>query len=185
MLILYMTDINKCYETNPYTDLVADVSKLYIDVYNKHNDLLIRIVGVTDDILREQLQDEYLMYHKTISDTELQVKEAYKKYIRHVSNEWLDELRAMYLCGLEETNFMEVMKCINLEAECKRLRFRPITSFDQRRELVLLLNELDFSIKVIDLESIVIENIGKGKKLITVKQPCFSRLNETTNKYVK
>jgi hypothetical protein len=170
------------YDPNPYARDVAESIENYKKVLEMHNNILIRIVGVTDDVLREQLQEEYGQYHERLELAGIAVKVNYIKYIKVLSLDWLEELRAMYLTGTKLVDLTEALQSngIDIVAVCSRMRFRLINSINQRRELTMFLNNLDLQINIVDLESISIDHIGIGKTIIQLRRPYFSRLGETS-----
>jgi hypothetical protein len=185
---LYDSTENLETDSNPFASDVSTSIENYNKTLEKHNTILGRIVGVSDIVLKEQLQQEYSRYYENLELAEIAVKTSNMNYIKFMSIGWLAELRSIYLMGTVQVDFIEALlfNGIDIVALCNKLKCRPINNTQQKRELTLLLNNLDLQLHIIDLEFITIDRMGIGSNIIRLRRPCFSRVKEcdTNNSFL-
>ncbi len=172
-------------DKNPFALDVIESVENYNKSLEKHNAILGRIAGVSDIVLKEQLQQEYNRYYENLELAEIAVKTSNMNYIKFMSNDWLEELRGVYLTGTVQVDFVEALLFneINITAICNKLKCRPINNIHQKRELTLLLNNLNLQLHIVDLEFVTIDRMGIGSKIIQLRRPYFSRLAEYDNNF--
>lgn len=146
------------------------------------NDLLVRIISVTDDILRDQLREEYLACETELAELGRLIENKSIAYTNHMAKFVLEEMIQFYENQFIACELSEIFSLHNLSDEFKRLRMRPICNLSQRRELCLFLNEIKRQIVLCDYENIPFEKIGKIDDPNPIKINCrgFSKIQTTT-----
>jgi hypothetical protein len=118
----------------------------------KINALYVRLVCVTDDVLREQLTAEY---NTLLQDKELSAKRA--------------EFQPCTLLDL-------LLKAnVNVEEIYTNYRLRQLTTLSDRRTLIPFLQAFDAKLIIKDMESITINTIGNGNNVFDVYVYCLSK----------
>lgn len=173
-----ITKINSIMEKTEYDIAIHNLRSLK----NEHERLLTRIVGVTDVILSEQLQEECVDLEANISIAETKICDIEKKdlcslfdeikneHIQFYKTQWI--LADPILC-LEKTNNIQLFDVL------KKHRLRIPSNMNQRRELCLIANELDYRITLLDYEGFQIDHIGKGTFNLYLHCNCFHRFDQT------
>lgn len=129
-------------------------------VQQKINKILVDIVSVTDEIRREQLQDEYFeLEAQLIHEQELTLIESYKTFYKR--------------CSLSEALYKN--NNINVSEICKSYKLRALTTLDNTRTLVPFLAALNATLVIKDMEEIVVDTIGKGSIQYNVYVHCLSK----------
>lgn len=159
------SDITKCEQ---------ELSKLYEEM----NNLIFRIAGISDVELKSIVQEEYLHLEETINNKKEElkklilpslIKDIYKDFITFYTRQF----------RIVDTLAEALVGQLDLLDLCKKLRIRPITTLHQRRELVLLLKEINAKLLVLDYESNIIDTIGLNTEHIyTVYIPIFSKIQK-------
>ena len=131
----------------------------------KINALYIRMVCVTDDILREQLAVEYSVL---VEEQELENE-------RLLKEKRLTEKRAKYsICSLQD---LLIKSNIDVNEIYKTYRLRPLTTLSDRRTLVPFLQAFNAKLIVKDIDDNIIDTINNGEieyTLYTIdSQPCY------------
>ena len=123
------------------------------------NKILVDIVSVTNEIRIEQLREEYNEVESKL--LELSELEHYKRLYRTCS---LSQ-------ALENTNNIDISKI------CKIFMLRPLTTLDNTRLLIPFLSACNASLEIRDMQSVLIDTIGKGETKYTVYVYCLSKYN--------
>ncbi len=136
----------------------------YQQTLEKHNHVMLRAVSVTDDILREQLQEEYLRIADELVTYETEYKSIEPSYTKFLAALLLIEFDTFYANNFVDTQLSDILltQGLDLSAVCKELRMRPIVSLNQKRELCLLMNATNGYLRVIDYQGYTAEIIGKS-----------------------
>lgn len=130
----------------------------------KHEQVLTRIVGVTDDTLLSSLQEDCKLIENEMNIVVAKRKEQEEKWLVLFAREWFAEFKQFYEnrhfeCSLDEALLLQNF---DIKKECIKLRMREISSLSQKRELCILMNALNKQIKIIDFECAIIDYIGKN-----------------------
>lgn len=151
-----------------------ELSKLYEEM----NNLIFRIAGISDIEIKSIVQEEYLHLEETINGKKEElkglilpaiIKDMYKDFITFYTKQF----------RIVDTLAEALVNQIDLLELCNVLRLRPIVTLHQRRELVLLLKEINAKLIVLDYESNVVDTIGLNTKHIyTVYIPIFSKIQK-------
>jgi hypothetical protein len=127
---------------------------------DKLNRILVDIVSVTDDVRRQQLQDEYFEVEtQLLEEKELTSLDFYRRRYRVTS---LTE-------ALDATNSIGVSEI------CKKYKLRPLTTLENTRTLTAFLSAMDATLVIKDMEGVLVDSIGRGKVLYNISIFCLSR----------
>lgn len=127
---------------------------------DKLNRILVDIVSVTDEVRREQLQDEYFEVEaQLIEERESTSLDNYKKRYKTTS---LTE-------ALNTTNGIDVGEM------CNKYKLRPLTTLENTRALVPFLSAVDGTLVIRDMDGIVVDRIGRGSREYNICIFCLSR----------
>ncbi len=137
----------------------------YQTILEQHNQLIVRIISVTDETLREMLREEYDEVAQRLSIAEATCKNLEPAYVKYISNELLSEFMNFYNRQFVPDTLENIFKSqgFNLSEYVKNNRMRPIYTLDQKRELTILLNDLHRQLKIIDYQGSNYDTIGKYK----------------------
>ena len=152
---------------------IDDIEIEYDSLQEKHNELLIRLVSVSDVVLRESLQDEYDDLSVKMAEVKDVRDKAFTNFAKELANELLNDLELLYLSGKKKTDLQSLTKTLKIAP-----RLKIPASVKNRRELCFIANELKLSICLVDYEGIVYDIIGKHtEKTINLFVSGFSRIN--------
>lgn len=127
---------------------------------NKLNRILVDIVSVTDDVRREQLQEEYFeIQSQLLEEKELTSLDFYRRRYRVTS--------------LVEA--LEVMNGIDVAEICNKYKLRPLTTLENTRTLVAFLSALDATLVIRDMEGVLVDTVGRGTVVYNLYVYCLSR----------
>jgi hypothetical protein len=159
----------------------------------KYKNLIIRISGVTDDVLKEQLQEECVMLEERIQ-IEASKIQATVDAIKQVEIQKFEEFLLTFVSDHKEfyrTQFIKEEDLVlaleitnnkrNLSNMFKQNRLRAPTKLSQRKELLYIANTLNWFITVCDMESLPVDTIGVKKDdsiNIKIYVDAFSRWDE-------
>jgi hypothetical protein len=124
------------------------------------NRILVDIVSVTDEVRREQLQDEYFEVEAQL----LEEKETTS----------LDNYRRSYKTT-SLTEALEVTNGIDVSGMCNKYKLRPLTSLENTRSLVAFLSAVDATLVIRDIEGVVVDTIGRGSREYSITIFCISK----------
>jgi seryl-tRNA synthetase len=146
----------------------------------QHAEILVKIVSVTNDVVKQQLQEEYKMIIEKLNNITNEYKLLRKEYLSNMRTIMLGDLEFFYSCQFKKSSLLDVMKAQNIdliELE-KKYKLRPIRFLRQKRELCLLLNILNKYIKIVDYQGVYIDQIGKtADSCITIRLNTFACVN--------
>ncbi len=144
------------------TEYTTEYEK-YLTILEKHNQLMVRLICVTDETLREMLHEEYMDAVQQLSMAEITYKKLEPAYLKHIGGELLSEFMSFYDRQFEPDTMDNIIKLqgFNLSEYVKFNRMRPIYALDQKRELTILLNDLHKQLKIIDYHGNVVDVYGK------------------------
>jgi hypothetical protein len=166
------TDIDVEYKT-----LCDQLSKLEKELEN----LLLRIVGVTDYILLEQLQQDCIDIENTILVTKASCKELEQvialKISEDIKNSHIEFYSKQFKIS-DPITCLEKTNNITLRDFIKNKRLRLPENITQKRELCIIANDLNKKIVLLDYEGNIIDYIGKGIDEIKLYCKCFLRFNQ-------
>jgi hypothetical protein len=132
-----------------------------IKQYEEHNKLIVRISAVTDDILLEQLREEYQMMESYIMENE---KEYLHALFKSMTNIHKKNYSSQFI---EESDIIDVLAItnekINLYQIIDKHRMRRPKTIKDRRLLLQLTQILKCNIIIKDLESYIIDILGKNE----------------------
>jgi hypothetical protein len=127
---------------------------------NKLNRILVDIVSVTDDVRRQQLQEEYFEVEtQLLEEKELTCLDFYRRRYRVTS---LTE-------ALDYTNG------INVSEICKKYKLRPLTTLENTRTLAAFLSAVEATLVIKDMEGVLVDTIGRGTIVYNICIFCLSR----------
>jgi len=138
-------------------------------MYERQNDLLIHIAGLSDYVLKEQAIEQYAILQHTIKEKEQKYLDS---FIRELAISHVEEYMSLFnftddiLKALSYTNKIDYDNLI-LDINKKRMRIPTqqhlISLNSNRRNLALLTQYLNCTIDILDLEGYEIDSIGVGK----------------------
>lgn len=126
------------------------------EIETRLNDVAQRLVSVTDDILKEQLSDEY----NILMDEFQMVKSDEKKQKIQNRNELkFNKLKKEYAYF---DNTMDAFSVLNTDIESQIKQYRLPTNIDinDRRRLKILADALNITIHIRELNGVLINTIG-------------------------
>ena len=127
---------------------------------NKLNRILVDIVSVTDDVRREQLQEEYFeIQSQLLEEKELTSLDFYRRRYRVTS----------LVEALEVTNGIDVAEI------CNKYKLRPLTTLENTRTLVSFLSAVDATLVIRDMEGVLVDTVGRGSREYNLYVYCLSR----------
>ncbi len=127
---------------------------------NKLNKILVDIVSVTDDVRREQLQEEYFeLEAQLLEEKELTSLDFYRRRYRVTS----------LIEAISSSNG------INVSEMCYKYKLRPLTSLENTRTLTPFLSAMDATLVIKDMEGVLVDTIGRGKVVYNISIFCLSR----------
>lgn len=137
----------------------------YSKLLELHNQTLLRVISVTDFALRETLQDEYVIICEKLATSESKYKSMEPEYIKLLSADLLKEFTEFYERQFVSDSLQNILnnQGVDLLVLANKLRMRPITNLEQKRELCILLNDLHRQLKIVDYQGMQIDIIGKYK----------------------
>jgi hypothetical protein len=134
------------------------LEKRLVKLNEEKNNLILRICGLSDEILQEQAADEYSMLEQRIIQTEkeyadAQVNEKVVSMIRDHTHYYEN----MFKKEPDVITALEITNDIDLRSLIKQHRLRAPTTLADRRLLVILANTLKIKITIVDMESVVLD----------------------------
>lgn len=174
---------NNVVPSTPLAEQHAILNKLN----EQHANLLCRLVGVSDDVLREQLREEYLAVENQIAETTAIIDSLDKQSIAELSKNIFDDMRDFYVHQFKPTESIieaiDITNQIDLHAIAQQYRIRLPTGITDRRTLCLLTNILNRQIRLVDYEGILIDTIGKEypNEPLIIYIMCFSKYDDLSN----
>lgn len=127
---------------------------------NKLNRILVDIVSVTDDVRREQLQEEYFeIQTQLLEEKEVTSLDFYRSRYRVTS----------LVEALDSTNGIDVSEI------CGKYKLRPLTTLENTRTLVAFLSAVDVTLVIRDMEGVLVDTIGRGTREYVLYVYCLSR----------
>ncbi len=171
--------------------MMADTNEIIANLYEKrnllmknHDALLIRIVGVTDPILKSSLEDEYVELCEKIEKLNAACKDASYRSLLTQCEEYLNELTDFYACQFVECDLTAAFRLqgLDLPELVSKFRMRTIKSLEQKRELCILMNELRRPLYLVDYEGRAYDTIGKFTEGVPVVIRCvgFAKVAQPT-----
>ena len=143
----------------------AESAVLLDKLYQQQNDLVQRIAGLTDYILKEQVQEEFVMLEEKIAKIREQVEtrslheklvEICKEHVAYYKTQFI--LEKNMVTAIEKTNNIDLTLLLN------KHRLRIPKGLNNRRDLCIMANALKKVVVVKDLEGIIIDQIGNWEK---------------------
>jgi hypothetical protein len=120
---------------------------------DKLNRILVDIVSVTDDVRRQQLQDEYFEVETQL--LEEKDSENRKRYMSRYR-------KCSLLEALDSTNGIDTFEI------CNRYKLRPLTTLENTRTLAPFLSCMEARLVIRDIEGNIVDMIGRGTIVYTV-----------------
>lgn len=176
--ILSLEEYCLSHSSNEYNKLKNKLYKLE----KEHENLLLRIVGVTDSLLRDQLRQDFIDVENNIKELNLEINNIKQIVMIEIAEDIKQDHLLFYnnqfvnddpITCIEKTNNI----CLREIIIKKRMRIPPDITY--RREVCLIANEINKKIVLLDYESNVIDYIGKGDGEIKLYCSCFLRFNQT------
>lgn len=152
------------------TDTITNKKKLK-KLYEKHEVLLSRIVGVSDQLLSEQLREEYHLLENEIKRME---KSALDDIFIEMKTDLINYYKEQKKSTSKLTDIISVPE-----------RYRLPKNLNDRRSFVILADILHKNIRFVDLENITIDCIDKNyKEWITIGFYYLSRFEINPMSYI-
>jgi hypothetical protein len=140
-------------------ELDADI--LFINkLTESSNNILIRLVGVTDVLLLEQLRDDY---QNSVSYIAAKEAEYYKKLLVTIKERFIKNYKGHFLPIDNIISHLDKTYNTQLTDDIKKYRLREPKDIHDRRNLLLIANTLNVTFVVKDLEGYILDTIGKHK----------------------
>ena len=130
------------------------------------NTIIVKIVSISDDVLKQQLHDEYLEVEDMINEkTNILYTESLHQ-----------ELYLMYISQLEyyKTQYT-VCSLTDLLPNTSIQRLRQLTTLSDKRTLIPFLQANNLKLIVKDMELVTIDIIGNGSNIFKVNVYCLSK----------
>lgn len=146
---------------------LAYYEQQYDEINEQHNTLLCRLVGVSDDILREQLTEEYQLLLAKLNEIAEIKKTLEQQYLDSLTSEWVTENKQLHANKyIEDTLIVciELNNNINLQRRLRDMRLRIPASLESKRELFQIAKEFNKKIKVLDFQGNEINSFGSGSE---------------------
>ncbi len=157
-------------------------------LHQELTDLIIRIAGLTDPIIKEQCKEQYDLVEKEISEVE-------KFHRQRIIKEISDDLIEYYTQNYRPANIIQALEANQLVSHMgnnmisdftqwfKKNRIAPFDTFDRRR-LIIISDILQKNIIIQDMEGLEIDRIGKQptyqdtRQVIILYAPILSRISD-------
>jgi hypothetical protein len=141
---------------------------------SEFNRTIIRMVSVTDMVLKNQLRDE----HNLIADQlDKETSECYNALFQDI----VIDHKKQYIDQIKEVSFMNSL--IHSDSKKKvfvdfnNMRIRIPTSIQDRRLILIICSVLNYTIHIHDLEGYVVDSIGNGSIDLSAYINMFSRFD--------
>lgn len=135
----------------------------YLNINTEHNDLLCRLVGVSDTVLLDQLTEEYQEILTKLNDAEACLKNIEKQYMSFLIESWIEENKLFYSNQFIEDELivcLEINNRVTLQKKLNDLRIRIPKDLCAKRELNILAKEFKKKIKVLDFQCNEVDTYG-------------------------
>lgn len=168
-----------------YNELSEKLNKLK----SEEIELLKRITGITQYVLKEQLADEYTDLSNNILITEQQLTQFNQMLLDKIFSEMYNDLFTYYSLQFKKNNNLitsiELTNNTSIQSNILANRLRIPKDITDRRTLIILLNFLNCSLVVKNLENITLDIIGNYSypKLNLYLFTISKDINEFTNDY--
>jgi hypothetical protein len=133
------------------------------ELNNKLVDLMIHMVNITDDVLREQLQEEYEILENAIKHQEYQ----------ELKNKELLYYQSLFQCSTLSKS-IEMNNNIDINELCIKHHLRPLTTIDSYT-LIAFLQAQNATLIIYDMANNIINQIGKGTLAYYIYVYCLER----------
>lgn len=156
-------------------------------IQDEHDSLLVRTISVTDDVLREQLREEYLGASEQLALSEVELNFLETQIRNELLNALVIDFKEFYIEQFKIVDFVTAINTINnidMGTIASKNRLRLPTSLKQQRELSIFANALNYKFVIMDYEGFVVDEIGKGSEPLYLYSLCFSRFHEPVNHLV-
>lgn len=150
-------------------------------IQDEHDSLLVRTISVTNDVLREQLRDEYITASEKLAISDVKLNFLETQIRNELFSEMVVDFKEFYIRQFEITDLINVVNKINkidMATLAEKNRLRLPTSLKQQRELAIFANALNYKFVILDYEGFVADEIGKGTNLLYIYSLCFTRFIE-------
>lgn len=157
-------------------DLVEKLKKLEI----QQHDLICRISGLTIDELKEQAREEYQQIIEQIEQINTLIEQQENSKFGEIINQSTIELVNFYTEQFIKVGLIQAIELTNnisLTSVLNKCRLR-IPKLADRRLLALLANYLDSQIVILDMENVILDDIGTGKTPIKLYVDVLSRVGD-------
>lgn len=164
--------LSEQYETN---------TKRHKKIQEEHDNLLIRTVSVTDDILKEQLREEYLNTAEQLAESEIGLNFLETQIKTEMLNESIIDFKEFYERQFKIVDLITCISTLNkidMVSIASKNRLRIPATLKQQRELAMFANTLNYKFIILDYEGFTIDEIGKGTNPLYIHSLCFSRFAE-------
>lgn len=141
----------------------------------EYNQLLIKLVSVTDIVLKEQLKEEHDILEKSLVDA---IAECTHAKLLDLVDEHTAKYKSMVMDAslLDSLVYSDTKKKVVIDTGNMRLRM-PESLLD-RRILCVLCDALSYTIHIHDLEGYVVDTIGKGSIDLSIYIDLLTRFDE-------
>jgi hypothetical protein len=128
--------------------------------YDTLQELIIRIASVSDNILREQLREEYVLLKTVLDDNN---SKYLNKQLAYTSNEHKELYRKQFIDEYDIVDALVITnKKRNIYQLFKKHRIRQPKTIQERRLLLHLTDVLKANIDVKDMEGYIVDTIGRN-----------------------
>ena len=149
-------------------------SKYLQKTQEHYNNILVRLVSVTDVVLQEQLKEEHDIQAKCLQNAQHLCAMA---LLRDVVEEHTAKYESMFeTADISNALFYsDTKKKVVLDDLTEKLRIRHPKSIADHRLLIIMCNALKFKLHIHDMEGYVVDTIGRGDIDVSVYIRMFSR----------
>ena len=166
---------HKCVELEQQCNTLENELK---KMQNEHDNIIMRIVGVSDETLKEQLGIDYVNLANKMNLTEAILNNARSEFLAAKLNQEHDSYYINMFNDADPITCLEKTNEINIREILQKKKIREPKSIEQKRELCFIANDLNSKIILIDHESNFIDYIGKGERELKLYCRCFKKYGD-------
>lgn len=162
---------------------IEDIEEKKKALIVKFNNVMVRMVTVSDDVLRETLHDEYEMLEVQLIEMEKEIVMFRRIEIVSLITEMKKEMEEFYTSMFVDSDIIDALSATNRIDICKMLidkRLRRPKTLNDRRELHIMCEMLGYRIILKDYECKIIDTIGRKEKTLILYCGCFEKIDLNT-----
>jgi hypothetical protein len=137
--------------------------KKYTQISSEYNKIMVRMVSVSDPVLKESLQEECVELSQRVAEADAICKTLEVEHLKQMADKMMQELQEFYTKQFVNSSLEYVLlkQGFDLNEHTKNNRMRPIKDLSQKRELTMLFNTIGMHLKIVDWQGRIVQIIGK------------------------